>query len=155
MTVTSAEFDSFKQQVPSNEDLVSVVSFDFTEANDPGRAQNVFIAPYDCTILGCTISTGPGGDRNGSDSDYFTAQLNKKTGGTFSALMARRTTEIHGTDANGGITQFKGWDFAGAAWTNRDLSAGDTIQLNLTNTGNPGQWPARYAVAIRYQRKAA
>lgn len=114
-------------------------------------AMTLLVAPMPLRILSCALSFEYWNIAS-SDSRYWRAELTAGTNPTGFRLVATRTTQNTGANANGGITARKGWLFDAAAWGPAELAVGEVLRLTATPVGDPvTDWDFPMTVTIRYR----
>lgn len=151
--LVQGDLDTFKTQVPSNEDLMLVWNMGGDLGTTIGGSVDnlIMTTPEDITILGATLVWDDSANFTGmtsSDTDYWVAALSTPSSG----VLARRSTQITGPDANGDIVPEIGWDFDGAVWNTDTISMGETLKLALNKVGAPPNIGQEFSLTIRYQR---
>lgn len=155
--VTADQVDSdlqtFKTQVPTNEDLILTYSHHFDAkyaASNGGFTRVAFVAPFDMTIKSVNCS-GSHGNVPADDVNYWEVRVVHVVDG-IGTTMAQMTTQATGAEANGPMDNYQDWNFDGATWDHRDVAAGDIVRINHSPVGNPQEFPAEWVMTFRYQR---
>lgn len=159
LTAVDNDLQGFKEEVPSNEDLLFVWYAGGSYGELSSGDFVIMAAPRDMQINGVSMvwddSSGwPGITAN--DTNYVKFTITKKTAAG-DVYMAWRTTQITGQDANGSIVNEQDWNFDGAVWQDRTINKGEILKIQISRGGTnpPGDISMEWSVAFRYQRKAA
>jgi hypothetical protein len=86
-----------------------------------------------------------------SDTNFWTMTAKKGSNTTTWDVVATRSTQNTGANANGGVTARKAWTFDAAAWGDADLAAGDLLRVDFAPTGSPAALDMPFTCTIRYR----
>lgn len=109
----------------------------------------IFIAPMACRILSASVSFEYW-TCAANDTNFWEFSLEKGSGVSFPNI-AYKTTQITGTNANGGILPRTAWTMDSANWGNADMAKGQLLAVNLARVGTPPTiaYPAAWTVRYR------
>lgn len=151
----AAQVAALQESVPTLEDLLFSTTIPSWGSTTPActltasTRLTLMVAPMPVRILSVALSPEYQ-TLAASDTAYWTAALERGSGGSFPDL-AVRSTQATGPNAGGGLAQRAPWTFDAAAWAGADLAAGDLLTVNWYPTGGVAalQLPQTYTVRYR------
>lgn len=86
-----------------------------------------------------------------SDTDYWNVDLlHRHADGTANNVVATRTTQVTGAEANGGVVDRQAWTFSGVDTSTDLFDVDDLIAVTVRPTGTPADMTLGVTVSIRY-----
>jgi hypothetical protein len=146
-----ADLASFKDQVPSLEELV----FAFPLSAESDGATATFLTRYVAVPMGWQILsvaiTWKTFALTPDASNYWTVNARRLRAGSGVTLAQRSTQSGGGPLSNGPIVAGQPWTFDAAVWSDRSYQAGDCFYLQFQPSGAPAAMSTVATVTIRYQ----
>jgi hypothetical protein len=151
----AAQVAALQESVPTMEDLLFSTTVPCWGSSTPSVSITgstritLLVAPIPVRILSVAVSPEYQ-TLAASDVSFWTAALERGSGGSFPDL-AIRSTQATGANANGGLAQRTPWTFDAAAWVDTDLAAGDLLTVNWYPAGSPAALQLPHTYTVRYR----
>lgn len=86
-----------------------------------------------------------------SNTNYWTLTARKGNNSAGWGVIAARSTQSTGGNANGPVAARTAWTFDGASWGDADLAAGDLLRIDFAPTGSPADLDMPFTITVRYR----
>ena len=150
----AADLAEFKTQVPTlEEQLFSLLVPCWNNGADKltnANAMTFLVAPFPLRVLSIALSWDYW-SLPANDSNYWSLTARRGSNPSGWVVVATRTTQSTGGNANGGVTARKAWSFDAAAWASADLLAGDLLRVDFTPVGAVADLDMPFTVTVRYR----
>lgn len=114
------------------------------------NAMTFLVAPVPLRVLSISLSWEYW-SLAANNTNYWTLTARKGNNTKGWDVVAARSTQSTGGNANGGVTPRTAWTFDGAAWGDADLNTGDLLRVDFAPTGSPAALDMPFTITIRYR----
>lgn len=150
----AADLEAVKGATPTVEELLfSTVVPCWNNAADKltsANAMTLLVAPIPLRVLSIALSWEYW-NIAASDTTFWTLTAKKGSNATAWDVVATRSTQNTGANANGAVTARKAWTFDAAAWGDADLAAADLLRIDFAPTGSVAALDLPFTCTIRYR----